>query len=132
MFEIATRMKYRFSTNAGNLSTEDLWDLPLTSVKNVSLDSVARSLSRTLKEDQEESFVVKKSSACEVTETKLEIVKHIISVKLAERDRRQTAEAVKVEKVKLLNIIAEKEGEALKGESIDDLKKRLLDLEKLA
>lgn len=41
MFQQATRLKLRFSTSQGQLTVEDLWDIPLTSTRNASLDSIA-------------------------------------------------------------------------------------------
>lgn len=55
-FEIASRLKLRFETAVGMISTEDLWTLPLTSNSKVSLDSLAVSLNKELK-GSEESFV---------------------------------------------------------------------------
>lgn len=48
IFQQASRSKLRFATQLGNLSTEDLWDLPLTSVKGVSLKSIATDLQKQI------------------------------------------------------------------------------------
>ena len=58
MFEKATRRKLRFTSAAGLLSTEDLWDLPLTSATGkANLDDIAKALNRRLKDAEEVSFV---------------------------------------------------------------------------
>ena len=40
IFKQATKLKLRFSSVRGDLTVEDLWDLPLTSKSNLSLDGV--------------------------------------------------------------------------------------------
>lgn len=127
-FEKASRLKLRFATNRGNVTTEDLWDLPLIGNNSVSLDHIAITLHRTIKEGGEESFVAKKSRINTVLELKLNIVKHIIKVKLDEVEVRENQATIKAKKEKILGIIADKEDENLKGESVDELKKMLADL----
>ncbi len=123
MFEVAVRLKFRFTTNRGDLTTEDLWDMPLTRPDGFSLDDLAKSLNKQVKESEEESFVVEKSDTNMVLETKFLIVKHIIKVKLSEIKEAEDFYVKRVKKVKILNIIAKKEDEVLEGESVDDLKK---------
>ena len=50
IFEMATRKKIRFNSPQGDLSTEDLWDLPLSSKVNgkANLDDIAKDLHRLL------------------------------------------------------------------------------------
>ena len=49
LFEVAARKKYRFDSQKGLLSVEELWDLPLQSTKSVSLDSIAIALNKEIK-----------------------------------------------------------------------------------
>lgn len=123
MFEKASRKKLRFNTVKGDVTVEDLWDLPLTSRDSFNLDTVAKELNKAVKDSGEESFVVKKTGANVALELKFDIVKYIIKVRLEEvAAKTQTAEN-KVKREKLLTIIADIEDTALKGESIEDLKK---------
>ena len=57
MFEQASRSKFRFNSSQGLLTTEDLWDLPLTSTRYANLNDIAKELNRTLKATAEEDFV---------------------------------------------------------------------------
>jgi len=57
MFEKASRSKLRFMSTKGLLTVEDLWDIPLTSKNGVSLDDIAKSLHKQIKESEETSFV---------------------------------------------------------------------------
>lgn len=132
-FELATRQKFRFATAKGGLSVEDLWDLPLTaSTGQPSLDSIAILLNRQLKETNNEiSFVTPSPSTSKETERmaiKLEIVKHVIQVKIAERDARQEAAARADKKQKVLEILSRKKDAALEGASVEDLEKLLNEL----
>ena len=60
MFERASKLKLRFNTEKGMVTTEDLWDLPLLQRNAVDLDSLAKNLNKAVKESGEESFVLKK------------------------------------------------------------------------
>lgn len=131
MFEYATRNKLRFGSQVGDLSLEDLWDLPLTdSRRSATLDNIAKEINKDLKEETEESFVVKSTNRRKKTlEVKLDIVKHIIGVKMAEADAARQRTENKKERERLLEILAQKEAESLKSQSVDDIRKRLAELD---
>jgi hypothetical protein len=62
-------------------------------------------------------------------EQKLELVKHIITVKLDEADRAQKAKQRAGERHQLLSILAGKETQELQSMSKEDILKRLDELE---
>ena len=122
MFEEASRKKLRFATNKGLISTEDLWDIPLTHV-----DILARSHSKELKDAAEESFI-KPRTKDSALELGFEILKHVIEVRLAEREvAKATVERGKQRKL-LVDIIAKKKVEALSESDIGELEKQLAEL----
>lgn len=123
MFEKASRLQLRFGTHKGNLSVEDLWDLPLTSrnSNSTSLDDIAKSLNRQLKEMDTESFVVKSPKADAVLQLQFDIVKHVIGVRLAESEKAATVREAKEKKDKILSIIAKKQDEKLESSSLEEL-----------
>lgn len=124
MFIKASRQKVRFSTTKGELTVEDLWDLPLTSNTNkVNLDDIARGLFRQLKNDDGVSFVEKAQKSDETIQLKFDIAKYIIDVRLAENEASRVQKDNKDKKQTLLAIIAQKETESLMGASLDDLRK---------
>lgn len=123
MFETATRTKLRFNTPKGNLSAEQVWDLPLVSPVGVSLDDLAKDLNKQLKDSGEESFVVKKSKADSVLQLRFDIVKYIIKVRLEEKEAKENAVVSKQKRAKIDEIIADKEDDELKGKSVSELKK---------
>jgi hypothetical protein len=122
MFEKTTRLKLRFDTAKGQLTVEDLWDLPLTG-NGVNLDKIAIALSRQIKEEDTESFVVKAKVASEVLQLKFDVVKHVIDVKLAERDAAKAQSDARAKKDKILEIISRKQDQALEGSSLEELQK---------
>lgn len=131
MFEKASRLKLRFATIGGNFSVEDLWDLPLLSLardSRVSLDNLAKILNREVKDSEEGSFVVKKSGKDAILSLKFDIVKHVISVKLADAEANEKAEEVRAKKQRILEIMSDKADESLKSKSTDELKKILDEL----
>lgn len=125
IFETAARKKFRFPSNKGELTAEQLFDLPL-----VQLDGVARTVHGELKSITEESFIdVKPDPRRPELETKLEVVKHVIAVKVKERDDSIKAQERTAQRRKLLDAIARKDDEALTTASKEDLLKQLADLD---
>ena len=122
IFEYAVRNKVRFPFK-GMISVEDLWDLSLTN-----LDSIYKTLNRQIKQSEEESLLSTKTNVDTELEVQIEIIKHIVSVKLAEKEARESELARKEQKQKIMSIIAAKEDEALRNSSIDDLKNMLENL----
>lgn len=122
IFEYATRHALRFPYK-GSQSVEDLWVMPVTE-----LDKVYKTLNKQVKQSEEESLLSTKSSVDTELEVQIAIVKHIVSVKLAEKEAAEKASAKKAQKQKIMSIIATKQDEALQNSSIDDLKKMLDEL----
>jgi hypothetical protein len=125
MFEKASRLKLRFDTTKGQLSAEDLWDLPLTSqTGKANLDDLAKDLFRTLKNEGETiSFVTPVGGSDRTVQLKFDIVKHVIDVRVAERDEAAQAASKRDQKQRILEVIAQKENEALLGSSLEDLRR---------
>lgn len=125
IFERATKAKLRFDSPRGRLTVEDLWDLPLTGA--VSLDNIYKAVNRQVKEAQEES-IVNPTTASTKLNLQLDIIKHIVEVKMEERDKAKEAIENKEKKQRILAALADKEEESLKGKSPEELKAMLKDL----
>lgn len=126
LFVKATKEKYRFDTVRGYVTTEDLWDIPLTSTQqgvDFSLNKVAQDLSKELKALGEENFVSKKDVKNTVLENKLEIVKFIIAYKLDILKRQEELANKKLIREKARRILAEREDEKFAELSDKELKK---------
>ena len=119
LFEMATRKKFRFPFK-GMISVEDLWDL---SVQN--LDTVFKALNAEVKQVKEESLLTTKSTEDAILDAKIEIVKHIVKVKLEEAEQKQQAAAKREQKRRLQELIATKQDEALQGKSVEELQAML-------
>lgn len=129
MFEQATRNKLRFESTKGPLTVEQVWDAPLTSRNGFSLDDIAKQAKRELDALSEESFVEQVSPLKSVAVLKLEVVKHIISVKLAEKEAAsKRAERAELRR-QLTEALAEKQSDTIKNMSSEEIQKRLKELE---
>lgn len=122
MFEVATRNKLRFPYK-GQISVEDMWELSLPA-----LDTVFKTLNSQMKQVKEESLLSTKSKADETLELQIEIVKYIVSVKLAEKEAREKAAEKAAQKKRIMEIIAKKQDESLENSSMEDLQKMLVEL----
>lgn len=130
IFEIATRKAYRYTSNKGELTTEQLWSLPLLAANQFDLNNVAIALNSSLKAITEESFVsVKPTPGKETLETKLEIVKHIISVKQAEQAKARDAAEKAAKREKLVQALANQEDKQLESMTPDEIRAKLAELD---
>lgn len=129
IFEQASVQKLRFSSERGELTVEQLWDVPLQSRNQFDLDTIAKTVNQQLKNVTEESFVnVNTNPAKAKYELMLEIVKHIIGVKLETAAAGQLKLARAKEREKLIAILGEKQDSALKSLSVEELSARLAEL----
>lgn len=122
LFMLASRAKYRFTSVAGNLSVEDLWDLPLSDSRRVNLDDIAKGLNRQLKETSEESFVSAEPTAkTNEIKAKFDLVLFVIKVKKDERNQAQALAEKAANKQKIMALIDKKKDEALAGKPLEEL-----------
>lgn len=122
LFKKAVQRKLRFKGINGLMNVEDLYDLPLTSSGRNSLDNLAKSVNKILKESEEESFVTTTSRVDSDNTLRLDILKEIIADKVAENEKARTAVEKKQQKQTLLALLANKQAEeqgALSKEEIE-------------
>lgn len=115
MYEKALRDKYRYPFK-GSVSTEDLWDLSVEE-----LDSIFKVLSRQSRASQDESLLSSRKAADTTLADQIEIVKHIVAVKLAEEDDKKLAKEKRQKKAKLTEILAMKQDQELQGKSAEEI-----------
>lgn len=126
MFEKAARLKLRFATPAGELSAEDLWDLPLVARNGkANLDDLARALHQQIEQAPTVSFVKKTEPVSAVPQLKFDIVLHIITTRLAEDEAVAKAKATRERKQQIMALIEQKQNEQLGASSIEDLRAML-------
>ena len=128
IFEQATRQQLRFSSVKGLLTTEDLWQLPLQSKSSFDLDTVAKTVNSNLKATAEESFVTAVNQANSTLTLALDVVKHVIAVKLAENEKTRQSLDRAAERQKILGILADKKDASLKEMTTEQLAERLATL----
>lgn len=115
IFEIATRHKYRFVFK-GYISCEDAWDLSVDD-----LDTIFKALNAEKKTTNEESLLTVKTKENEELNIKIEIIKHIVSVKLEDEKARVKGVERKQQKEKILHILAKKQDESLENKPMEEL-----------
>lgn len=123
LFEVAVREKYRFPYK-GMISTEDLWDLSVTS-----LDSIFKTLNKERKNADEESLLDVKDNVDTTLENKIAIIKYVVNVKQTEAAEKLLECEKKQQKQKIMNLIAKKQDETLENMSQEELLKKLSELE---
>ena len=115
LFELATRERFRYPYK-GSINTEDLWDLDVED-----LDKIFKALNSRLKAEQDESLLATVSINDTVLNAKIDIIKHIVSVKLAEAEARKKETENALKKQRILELIKEKQDDSLKNMSIEEL-----------
>ncbi|WOL31432.1 hypothetical protein [Microcoleus phage My-WqHQDG] len=137
LFEQATRNKYRYLTQVGELTTEQLWDLPMTTVEprfpngkdKPDLDKVAKAIAAELRSITEESFVKTSTNPREAVLTSmLEVVKHIISVKQEEVRAREEKAVRATKRAQYLEAYEAKQKAEISAEVSAKSSKELLEL----
>lgn len=122
LFEKASRLKLRFASKKGTISTEELWDLPLTQLDSLYVDN-----NKKLKETQEDSLLATTTSDPEL-QLRVKLIKHVFEVKIAENQAKKDAKDRLAKKAHIMEIIERKQDEHLSSKSIDDLRKELDEL----
>lgn len=122
LFEIATRNRYRFNYK-GVMTVEDLWSLRVDD-----LDAIFKMLNRQKKTADEDSLLATKSAEDQDLANKIDIVRYIVSVKMTEAAERVSAAEKKAQRDKIMEIVAKKKDKALEDMGIEDLMKKLEEL----
>lgn len=126
IFEYATRNKLRFSSSRGELTIEQLWDVPLRSKDEFNLNSIAKAANKAFKDVSEENFVeTRKTTDHTRREAALEVVKYVIETKITEEKAAEKRAENKKEREKLLTILAEKQEGKLSALSEKELQDRI-------
>jgi hypothetical protein len=110
LFEYATRNKLRFASKRGEITVEQLWDVPLRSNDEFNLNEVAKVANKAWKDATEESFVETKRTEKHVRlQATLDVVKAVIQYKMDAEEAAAKRAAAKVEREQLYKVLAEKQ-----------------------
>lgn len=118
MFKQASKLKLRFQTNRGLLSSEQLWDLTLTDLSNA-VKAVKKVLKKN--DDDELSFLEDTKIVDVENQLRFDILKDVYLSKKKESEELRDIAATKEHNQKILALIAEKQEEGLKAKSVDEL-----------
>lgn len=131
IFERAARAKLRFVSIKGELVIEQLWDLPLQSTTGFDLDSIAKNTNAQLKALTADSFIpsARPNPAKAELELKLEILVHIIGVRVDENQKKLLKAHNDARRTKLYDALEKKQDAELLGMSAEDIRKELDKLE---
>ena len=120
LFIIASRKAYRFKTEAGQLSVEQLWELPIKSNHGVSLSSIAEKLYSQIKPTTALPWLgttTTDDAEQEDLKNKLDIVRFIVETRRAEALAQQEQESRKQYLAKLIAEQDRRKEESLTGQS---------------
>lgn len=131
IYKFAAQNALRFPSKRGDLTAEQLFDLPLKSQTGFDLDTVARSINGRLKLVSEESFVEDTTAdpSRQALAVALDVVKDVIATKQAENRAAADKARKAVERKKILDAIAAKKDQSLTAASMEDLEKQLAALD---
>lgn len=127
MYKFAAQNKLRFPSKRGELTVEDLYELPLQSKTGFDLDSVAKAVNAELKETGEESFVPTATTDPKKARlsTMLDIVKDVIATKVEENKAALARRERQAEIARIRDLIIQKKDEKLAGSSLEELEAKL-------
>lgn len=128
LYKFAAANRIRFASSRGDLTVEQLFDLPLKSTKNdFDLDTVARNIYEQVQRTGEVSFVESATPdpETEVLEIALEIVKDVIATKQADNAAERQSREKAAMKAKLLDILAAKKDQALMNATPEEIEAQL-------
>lgn len=127
IYKFAAKNGLRFPSKRGDLTTEQLFQLPLKAQTGFDLDSVARGINAQLKGASEESFVEDNTTdpRKQSLVVALEIVKDVIKTKQEENRAALNRTQRAAERKKILDAMAAKKDQQLSQASVEELQKQL-------
>ena len=121
IFEQASREKLRFDIQ-GHISTEHLWDVKedMLISHEEQLTEIVESYGKSVRRK-----AGRKTKVQELNELRLAIITSVLDTRIAEREAAADQLATKAHNQKIMDLIAAKQEEGLKGMSVEDLQKML-------
>ena len=119
IFKYAAKHALRFPYK-GMVSVEDLFDL-----NTEELNAIYKTLKKQQKTDAGESLIEDKTNEDTQLEVKIAIVTEIFNDKQAAADRAKKSAIRKVQTQKILDIMSQKQNEALSNMSVEELQAQL-------
>lgn len=118
IFAQASKQKLLFASNKGQVSLQDLWDLPLSTLKNMA-NTINRNLSKS--DDLFATVTVDES----VNKLRLSVILEVIDIRNQELENKVNEKEKEAKRKFIKDLINQKKLEATSGMSIEDLEKEL-------
>lgn len=125
LFETASRKKLRFAISKGEISVEQLWDLPLTSKSGDSLNGLANKYNRNSSVEIDFTADSKTETVDELDRLRFHIILHIIGVRKNEAQANQQYLANQHKIAILKEALLHKEHQEILNKSPEELKKEI-------
>jgi hypothetical protein len=130
LFIDALCLHLRFPSCRGELTTEQLFEIPLTSRSGFDIDTITRGVNAELREESAGSFVTTTPSRRQaILELQMAILKAVIARKQAAVARTVAAESRAQERQRLRDALATKDAEALSAATREELMAQLAALD---
>ncbi len=107
----------------GQITTEDLWVLPLTS-----LDSIYKALNAKVKQSKEDSLLTATSKGDATLELQIAIIKDVVNTKLEAKKIAEEQAQLRSEKAKIMAVMADKKEEAFQNMDEAELAQKLAEV----
>lgn len=123
-YKQAAQQKLRFETTRGNLSVEQLFDLPLT-VLATAIRNLREVIKKEVQVEDDLSFLDQPIKANTANQLRFEILKDVYLTKKAERDAAAEAIERRERNQRIMELIKNKQDKELEGKSIEELQAML-------
>ena len=125
IFAVASRKKLRFQSNKNKLTVEDLWDIPLDSATQTSINSLFVETNAKLNESKSVGLVAKPSKDTVDLQLRIDILTEIYNIRNQESIDAKQAAANAEHNQRILAHIERKEDEELSNLTTDELRARM-------
>lgn len=129
IFEQAAILALRIPTVRGDVLVEQLYRMPLTSRDGFDLDTTAKAVNAELKNSSEESFVGKSTKASKLHQLRLDLIKHVIGVKLAAASEATRRVENEQKRAVLVAALAKQQAGAIDAMSAEEIAAELVKLD---
>lgn len=120
----AARKQWRFATNKGHLTFEDLWNLKLED-----LDKVAVALDEKIQKGGRKSFITKRAESLTEEQGMFDLVTYVIETKMAEADAAKERAGKASQKAFLQDLLQRQRIASLEKLTPEEIEKQIAALE---
>jgi len=127
-FAYSAQHKLRFASPRGELTDEDLFDLPLTSTRGISLDSISTTVLEEQAAAPRKSLVIKETTTNVAADVKVAIIEYVVAYKQELASAKEGLKAKQARIAKVEEALLAKDEKALTKASRKELEAELAEL----